>query len=95
MSLQDRIRRTFSPLTQRTSEQVEDVASVARHDRAGNVTQLHNDVHRIQHEIADLSQKSASDSTEADKVATDRQIEALQKELTETQQSLAKLQGRV
>ena len=95
MSLQVRIKQIFSPLTQRSSEQVEDAASVARHDRAGGVTQLQNDVHRLQHEIADLSQKAESDPIEADKAAADRQIEALQKELTETQQSLAKLQGRV
>jgi predicted nucleic acid-binding Zn-ribbon protein len=95
MSLQVRIKRIFSPLTQRSSEQAEDAASVARHDRAGGVTQLQNDVHRLQHEIADVSQKSESGLSETDKSANDRQIEALQKELTETQQALAKLQGRV
>jgi predicted nucleic acid-binding Zn-ribbon protein len=95
MSLQVRIKQIFSPLTQRSSEQVEDAASVARHDRAGSVTQLQNDVHRLQHEIAALSQKSETDLTTADKSANDKQIDALQKELEQTQQSLAKLQGRV
>lgn len=95
MSLQVRIKQIFSPLTQRSSEQVEDAASVARNDRAGSVTQLQNDVHRLQHEIAGLSQKSESDLSEADKSANDKQINALQQELEQTQQSLARLQGRV
>ncbi len=95
MSLQVRIKRIFSPLTQRSSEQVEDAASVARHDRAGSITQLQNDVHRLQHEIAGLSQHAESDLTGADKSANDKQIDALEKELGQTQQSLAKLQGRV
>jgi predicted nucleic acid-binding Zn-ribbon protein len=95
MSLQVRIKQIFSPHTQRSSEHVEDAASIARRDRAGSITQLQNDVHRLQHEIAGLSQQSESDLTAVDKSANDKHIDALQKELGQTQQSLAKLQGRV
>jgi peptidoglycan hydrolase CwlO-like protein len=93
--LGDRIRRTLAPGSARTAEQVEKSASTTRRDRAGTIAQQQNDVHRLQHEIADLSASSDSGSPEADKLATDKRIDALQKELEQTQQSLAKLQGRV
>ncbi len=90
--LGDRIKRTFAPNSATTAEKQEQTASTNRNDRAGSITQLQGDVSRIQHEIADLS---ANGTTGADKTATDKQIDALQKELEQTQQSLAKLQGRV
>src|SRR5687768_12232530 len=93
--LGDRIRRSFAPKTSNTPEKREHTASTARQDRAGAIVQLQDDVHRLQHEIADLSQNPESGSSELDKAATDRQIDALQKELEQSQQSLAKLQGRV
>jgi predicted nucleic acid-binding Zn-ribbon protein len=95
MSLQDRIKRTLSPLTQRASEKGEDPTILARQDRAGTVTQLQNDVRRLQHEIADVSQNAESGSSETDKASSDNQIVALQKELEQTQHALAKLQGRI
>ena len=95
MSLQVRIKRIFSPLTQRSSEPVEDAASVARNDRAGSILQLQNDVHRLQHEIADASRTSENDSSTTAESSNDHRVSALQKELEQTQQALAKLQGRV
>ena len=93
--LGDRIRRTLAPSSSRSAEQVEKSASTTRQDRAGAIAQQQNDVHRLQHEIADLSAGPDSDSTVVDKTATDKRVDALQKELEQTQQSLAKLQGRV
>ena len=93
--LGDRIRRSFAPNTSNTPEKREHTASTARQDRAGAVVQLQDDVHRLQHEIADLSASSDSGSTDVDQAATVKQIDALQKELEQSQQSLAKLQGRV
>jgi predicted nucleic acid-binding Zn-ribbon protein len=98
MSLQelgDRIKRTLAPGSARTAEQTEKTASTTRQDRAGAITQQQNEVHRLQHEIADLSASSDSGSPDVDKLATDKRIDALQKELEQTQRSLAKLQGRV
>jgi predicted nucleic acid-binding Zn-ribbon protein len=93
--LGDRIRQSISPSPARTAEQREESASTTRQDRAGSITDLHDDVHRLQHEIADLSARSENGSSEEDRAATARQIEALQKELEQSQQALAKLQGRV
>jgi peptidoglycan hydrolase CwlO-like protein len=98
MMLQDigaRIKRAFAPSAERTAEKKEKSASTTRQDRAGTIDRLQNEVHRLQHEIADLSVRSESGSPDVDKTATDKQIDALQKELEQTQQSLAKLQGRV
>jgi predicted nucleic acid-binding Zn-ribbon protein len=95
MSLQVRIKQIFSPLTQRSSEPVEDAASVARNDRAGSVLQLQNEVHRLQHEIADASRTSESDSNETADSSNAPRVSVLQKELEQTQQALAKLQGRI
>ncbi|HET9661348.1 MAG TPA: hypothetical protein VFP05_13510 [Thermomicrobiales bacterium] len=94
-NLGNRIKRTLSPLTQRSSEKVEDPTLLARQDRAGTVTQLQNDVHRLQHEIADASQTSENGSNETGAPSPDQRVVALQKELEQTQQALAKLQGRV
>jgi|SRR5215207_5068759 len=93
--LGDRIKRTLAPSSSRTPEKKEQAASTTRQDRAGAIAQQQNDVHRLQHEIADLSARSDSDSPDTDKSATAKQMDALQKELEQTQQSLAKLQGRV
>jgi predicted nucleic acid-binding Zn-ribbon protein len=95
MSLQVRIKQIFAPLTQRSAEHVEDAASVARNDRAGSVLQLQNDVHRLQHEIADASRTSENGSSEPTETSNDHRVSALQKELEQTQQALAKLQGRI
>ena len=74
---------------------MEKSASTTRQDRAGAIAQQQNDVHRLQHEIADLSASSDSGSPDMDRSATDKRVDALQKELEQTQQSLAKVQGRV
>ena len=93
--LGDRIKRTLSPGTARTTKPVQKTASTSRQDRAGAITKHQNEVHRLQHEIEDLSASSDSGSPDVDKLATDKRIDALQKELEQTQRSLAKLQGRV
>jgi len=93
--LGDRIRRSFASDTPDTPEKREHTASAARQDRAGTVVQLQDDVHRIQHEIADLSRSPESGSNEVDQAATDKRIDTLQKELEQAQQALAKYQGRV
>lgn len=98
MLLQDignRIRRSLAPSTTNTPEKREHTASVARQDRAGTVVQLQDDVHRLQHEIADLSQSPENGSNEVDQAATDKRIHELQNELEHAQQALAKYQGRV
>ncbi len=98
MSLQElgeRIKRTLAPSSSRTPEKQEEAASTSRQDRAGSIAQMQSDVSRIQHEIADLSANSANSSSAVDKATTDQQVDALQHELEQAQQSLAKLQGRV
>jgi predicted nucleic acid-binding Zn-ribbon protein len=93
--LGDRIRRALAPSSSPTAEKKEQAASTSRRDRAGNIAQLQSDVTRLQHEIATLSVHSESGSIDVDTTATGKQIDALQQELEQTQQSLAKLQGRV
>jgi len=93
--LGDRIRRKLSPSPSRTAEQREESASTTRHGRADSITHLQEDVHRLQHEIADLSASSENGLSDVDKAAATKQIESLQKELEHSQHELAKLQGRV
>lgn len=91
----NRIKRILSPSSSSTPEKQEATASISRQDRAGSITQLQSDVTRLQHEIADLSVSSDSVSPGVDNPATSKHMDVLQRELEQTQQSLAKLQGRV
>jgi hypothetical protein len=93
--LRNRIKRTLSDRASQSTGKQQPSAMTTREDRAHVVLQLQNEVHRLQHEIAELSQAPQLNAVAGENGTTAARVRRLQKELTETQQSLAKLQGRV
>jgi hypothetical protein len=93
--LRNRIRRALSDRASHSPDKQFQSAISAREDRAHVVLRLQDEVHRLQHEIADLSQAPQPNGGTGENGKVEAQLHRLQKELTETQQSLAKLQGRV
>jgi predicted nucleic acid-binding Zn-ribbon protein len=93
--LQNRISRALSDRGSQSSDKQQPSTIATREDRAQVVLQLQNEVHRLQHEIAALSQAPQLDVVAVENGTTEAEQRRLQQQLTETQQSLAKLQGRV
>ena len=93
-AVRDWLQRTFSTKTPPTPEQAERAAATARHDRAGNITELRSEVRRLQQEIKDVSD-SLERLTGAERTAQEGRIASLQRELEQMQRELGGLQARV
>ena len=70
-------------------------ASLNRTQRAERVRYLQDEVHRLQIEIAEVSQTQALDTTGGERNAIEKLAVELQNELVETQRTLATLRGRI
>lgn len=95
LDLQTKIKRALSERGTPPEGAQRELATTTRVDRAQHVTELQDEVHRLQHQIADLSQSEPATVSAGSDADVTAQISALQVELVEAQHALAKLQGRV
>lgn len=93
-SLRDWLKRFRSPNASPTAHSAT-TGDAARHQRATTVAALRDDVSRLQQEILALSNALDGHSSGDAHKAGREQLVALERQLTETQQALAKLQGRI
>ena len=94
-SLRDWLKTRFrSPDTSPTAHSAV-TGDAARQNRATLVAALREDVSRLQQEILALSNASEDRPAAADRKVDSAKISALERQLTEKQQELAKLQGRI
>lgn len=89
--LRDRVTRHLAPQPPQTPDQTRRTAAEARHDRAGTVADLQQEVRRLQHAIAELSRPALGGADPS----TDAQLTTLHGELERTQRDLARFQGRI
>ena len=93
-SLRDWLKRFRSPTASPTAHSAT-TGDAARQQRASRVAALRNDVSRLQQEILTLSNAlDGHTGGDAHQAGRERLV-ALERQLTETQQALAKLQGRI
>lgn len=93
-SLRGWLKRFRSPATSPTTHSAVS-GDVARQNRATLVEALREDVSRLQQEILAISNAAEGRPDDADRKVDGAKISALERQLTEKQQELAKLQGRI
>jgi hypothetical protein len=93
-SLRDWLKRFKTPDTSPTAHSAV-TGEVARQNRATLVAALREDVSRLQQEIVTISNAAEGRPGTAEQRADSAKISALEHQLTEKQQELAKLQGRI
>lgn len=93
-SLRDRLKRFRTPESSPTAHSAVS-GEAARQNRATLVAALREDVSRLQQEIVEVSNAAEGRPGTAEQKADSARITALEHQLTEKQQELAKLQGRI
>jgi hypothetical protein len=94
LDIRRRIQQRWFDRTDRRRALQTQAPSAARQERAERVRWLQSEVHRLQLAIADLS-KQQRDAIIGENSSSEAELGVLQDELVQTQQALAKLQGRV
>ena len=95
LNLRRRLKRLSPPPFDRRVDGEKSSATFDRASRAEQIRQLQSEVHRLQHQIADVSTPQPPDAAGDVPAIDQRHVHELEAELTRTQRTLASLQGRV